>query len=102
MGEFFGIKKITLLDFELAGYGFLNYEFAVLKWDLIQNSHKKNFINKVMDEFLNAYITQNIVDIDYNLINFSFAIYKSNINNINLIYFDRIYLIIKKVHQIFK
>jgi Ser/Thr protein kinase RdoA (MazF antagonist) len=65
-----GIKKITLLDFELAGYGFLNYEFAVLKWDLIQNSHKKNFINKVMDEFLNAYITQNIVDIDYNLINF--------------------------------
>ena len=64
------IKKITLLDFELTGYGFLNYEFSVLKWDLIQNSHNKNFINRVMDEFLNGYISQNTVDIDYNLINF--------------------------------
>jgi Ser/Thr protein kinase RdoA (MazF antagonist) len=64
------IRKITLLDFELSGYGFIHYEFSVLKWDLIQNSHTKKFIDKVMDEFLNGYINEHEVEINYNLINF--------------------------------
>jgi Ser/Thr protein kinase RdoA (MazF antagonist) len=105
------IKKITLLDFELAGYGFLNYEFSVLKWDLIQNSHNKDFIAKVMDEFLNGYISQNTIAVDYNLINFfvkvryffmlgsSFLFYPDKVELNNEYVLNRIIDLVKKLEK---
>lgn len=63
-------NTITLIDFELCGYGFINYELSVLKHDLINNGHKHDFINKVMHEFLNGYATFSKNSIDQNLINF--------------------------------
>ena len=47
-------NKITLIDFELCGYGYYMYEFAVLKWDLL-NSHKKDFVERCMNEFFEGY-----------------------------------------------
>lgn len=61
---------ITLIDFELCGYGFVNYELSVLKYDLINNGHKHDFINKVMHEFLNGYAAFSENPIDQNSINF--------------------------------
>jgi Ser/Thr protein kinase RdoA (MazF antagonist) len=49
-------KKITLIDFELCGYGHYAYELAVLKWDLL-HSHKVDFIERCMNEFLEGYST---------------------------------------------
>lgn len=49
-------NKIILTDFELCGYGYYGYEFAVLKWDLLK-SHKKDFVNRCMDEFFEGYST---------------------------------------------
>jgi Ser/Thr protein kinase RdoA (MazF antagonist) len=51
-------KELSLLDFELCGYGYLGYEFATLKWDLL-NSHKNKFVERCMDEFFLGYTTVN-------------------------------------------
>jgi Ser/Thr protein kinase RdoA (MazF antagonist) len=61
---------ITLIDFELCGYGLINYELSVLKHDLINNGHKNTFISNIMDEFLNGYASVSSNNIDQNLINF--------------------------------
>ncbi|WHA04420.1 phosphotransferase [Candidatus Bandiella numerosa] len=53
--------KITLIDFELCGYGYYMYEFAVLKWDLL-NSHKKDFVDRCMNEFFEGYSKINSIN----------------------------------------
>jgi Ser/Thr protein kinase RdoA (MazF antagonist) len=45
---------LYILDFELCGYGYLGYEAATLKWDLL-NSHKKIFVERCMDAFFSGY-----------------------------------------------
>jgi Ser/Thr protein kinase RdoA (MazF antagonist) len=47
-------NELYLLDFELCGYGYISYEFATLKWDLL-NSHKKQFVEQCMEEFFLGY-----------------------------------------------
>jgi len=60
----------TLIDFELSGYGYVNYELSVLKYDLIKNNHNKKFINAVMEEFISGYQSTKKQLIDIASINF--------------------------------
>ena len=60
---------LTLIDFELCSYGYINYELAVLKYDLIKNNHDKAFIDKIMDVYLKNYFTEDS-QIDIESINF--------------------------------
>jgi len=62
-------NEIILIDFELCGYGYYGYEFAVFKWDLLK-SHKKDFVNRCMDEFFEGYSTiKQVIQSDIEKIN---------------------------------
>jgi Ser/Thr protein kinase RdoA (MazF antagonist) len=63
--HFYQNNVIKLIDFELSGYGYINYELSVLKYDLIKNNHEKSFIDKIMNVYLEAYFGEsNKIDID--------------------------------------
>lgn len=63
--HFYQNNVIKLIDFELSGYGYINYELSVLKYDLIKNNHKKSFIDRIMNVYLEAYFGEiNQIDID--------------------------------------
>lgn len=46
--------QLYILDFELCGFGYLPYEGATLKWDLL-NSHTKPFVERSMEDFFSGY-----------------------------------------------